>query len=102
MLRKSDSKSNVIINSQLSTINSEERDLARLLLYFPEIVAEAADLYAPNILCTYLFTLAQAFNLFYQKCPILENPYRLKLTNAVAQVLKKGLYLLGIETVERM
>ena len=102
VLRKSDSKSNVIINSQLSTINSEERDLARLLLYFPEIVAEAASLYAPNILCTYLFTLAQAFNLFYQKCPILENPYRLKLTNAVAQVLKKGLYLLGIQTVERM
>ena len=81
---------------------AEEAALARLLLYFPEIVVEAADLYAPNILCTYLFMLAQAFNLFYQKCPILEHPYRLKLTDVTAQVLKKGLYLLGIQTVERM
>lgn len=81
---------------------AEEVALARLLLYFPEIVVEAADLYAPNILCTYLFMLAQAFNLFYQKCPILEHPYRLKLTETTAEVLKKGLYLLGIQTVERM
>jgi len=84
------------------TLTAEEVSLARLLLYFPEIVAEAADYYAPNILCTYLFTLAQALNLFYQNCPILDNPYRLKLTEATAQVLKKGLYLLGIQTVERM
>ncbi len=87
---------------QASSLTPEERSLARLLLYFPEIVEEAAQLYAPNILCTYLFTLAQAFNLFYQKCPILEQPYRLQLTDATARVLKKGLYLLGIQTVERM
>lgn len=87
---------------QASSLTPEERVLTRLLLYFPEIVAEAADLYAPNILCTYLFALGQAFNLFYQKCPILEHPYRLKLTETTARVLKKGLYLLGIQTVERM
>ena len=100
VLRKAGTGDESIQENQKLT--SEERALARFLLYFLEIVAEAAEIYAPNILCTYLFTLAQAFNLFYQKCPILENPYRLKLTEATAQVLKRGLYLLGIQTVERM
>jgi arginyl-tRNA synthetase len=84
------------------TIADEEHALARILLYYPEVVEEAARLYAPNILCTYLFTLAQAFNLFYQNCPILESSYRLKLTEVAARVLDKGLNLLGIATVERM
>lgn len=88
--------------SSLSHLSDIECSVLRELLYFPEIVEEAAQNYAPNILCTYLFTLAQAFNLFYQKCPILEHPYRLQLTDATARVLKKGLYLLGIQTVERM
>jgi len=89
-------------SNEQKTVTKEEKSLARLLLYFPEIVEEAARLYAPNNICTYLFTLAQAFNVFYQNCPILDNPYRLKLTMASARVLKQGLYILGIETVERM
>ena len=99
VLRKASGQSK---NNQGLALNSEERSLARHLLYFPEIVEEAAELYAPNILCTYLFTLAQTFNLFYQKHQILGNGFRLKLTGYVATILKKGLYLLGIGTVEKM
>lgn len=87
---------------QGQALNPEEKNLARLILFFPEMVAAAAGELSPNVICTYLFQLAQTFNTFYQKHPILEQPHRLSLTSATAQVLKNGLYLLGIETVERM
>lgn len=89
-------------DTEVTKRSPEELALARLLLYFPDIVSEAAHLYAPNILCTYLFQLAQAFNLFYQTCPIVGNSYRLKLTQVTAQTLQHGLSILGIQTVERM
>lgn len=88
-------------------LKAEERLVSRTLLYFPEIVKEAADKYAPNILCTYLFTLAQVFNQFYATCPILEakpkeSGFRLALVEATAKVLSQGLHLLGIPTIEKM
>ena len=85
-----------------SNLNPEERSVARLLLYFPDIVSQAAENLAPSDLATYLFGLAGAFNLFYQKHLILESDSRLALTAATAQVLANGLHLLGIATVERM
>lgn len=88
-----------------ANLNAEEHFLARLVSYFPEVVADATRNLAPNTVCTYLFRLAQAYNLFYQKHTILGVPEaskRLVLTAATAQVLKNGLHLLGIETVERM
>jgi arginyl-tRNA synthetase len=85
----------------------EERNVLRLLSRFPEIVEEAAVRYSPNILCTYLFELAQAFNLFYQKFPILkseeaERDFRLELTGRTGETLKKGLNLLGIQAPQSM
>lgn len=56
----------------LWSLNAEERGICRLVLYFPEVVAEAARALAPNKLCEYLIALASAFNLFYAKHPILE------------------------------
>ena len=59
--------------SRTMTLNPEERALARLLIQFPDVVADAADTLSPSVLCTYLFTLAQSFNLFYAKHSILGN-----------------------------
>ena len=86
----------------------EELDLAKLLSRFPEVVVAAAESYAPSIVCSYLFDLAQCFNLFYEKVPVLptENEVvkvgRLALTAATAQVIKNGLSLLGISAPEKM
>lgn len=85
----------------------EERDIMRLLIRFTDIVEEAAARYSPNLLASYLFDLAQAYNLFYQKCPILKAEeekmhLRLLLTQASGEIIKNGLYLLGIEAPERM
>jgi arginyl-tRNA synthetase len=88
-------------------LENAERELLRLLARFPEMVQDAAERLAPNLLCTYLFDLAQNFNLFYQKCPILKaegesREFRLHITQATGEVLKKGLSLLGIKTPEKM
>lgn len=83
-------------------LNTEERMLARHIGFFPEIVEETARTLSPNMLCTYLFRLAALCNTMYQAHVIAGNERRVALTAAAAQTLHNGLYLLGIETVERM
>ncbi len=88
-------------------LNMEESDVLRTLYHFPEIVGKAAANFAPNLITNYLYDLAQKFNLFYQKQPILKTEgqtrnLRLMLTLTTANVLKNGLYLLGIKTVDKM
>ncbi len=90
-----------------SSLTDEERAVVRLLSVFSEVVYDAAIAFAPNVLCTYLFTLAQAYNSFYQACPILkaneqEKAFRVALTKRTGDVLKEGLSLLGIQAPEKM
>ena len=61
----------------------------------------------PNLLCNYLYELADAFMKFYENCPVLraDEPVRssrLQLARLTARTIGTGLGLLGIETVERM
>lgn len=98
----------------VGNINSEEMNLLRAIGRFEEVVWEASKNLAPSLICTYLYDLATKFNLFYQKHSILgksdqkeiisdeKKGFRLGLTEATALILKRGLNLLGIETVERM
>lgn len=93
------------LNFQFLNVSSEEVTLLRTIYKFPEAVQDAAEEFGPNLLCNFLFDLCQKFNLFYDKQRILgsENEeFRLLLTAAVGQVLKKGLRLLGIESLEKM
>ncbi len=80
--------------------------LDRLLYRFHEIVERAGREYAPHFIATYLIELAGAFNGWYAKERILnsgdETEYRLALTQAFAQVMKNGLWLLGIAAPEKM
>ncbi len=97
----------LIANSVVKEKNREEENLLRTLYQYPEVVEKAAINFSPNYIASFLFDLAQKYNLFYQKHPILKaekdrKNFRLLLTKATGQVIKNGLYLLGIETVERM
>jgi len=62
----------------------------------------------PHRLCTYLYGLASLFHGFYEQCPVMnaadENVKRsrLALCKLVAETLKLGLSLLGIEVMDRM
>lgn len=93
------------VNLNTGTLEQEERELLRQLEYFELVAEKAVKEFSPNDLTSYLITLAKAYNNFYQKYPIIKSekaPLRLALTKKVGETLKLGLYLLGIEAVERM
>ncbi len=84
-----------------------ELALAKRLLNFGLVIEAVADEYRPNFLCNYLYELAGDFTTFYENCPVLksaaaERKTRLALCDLTGRVLKQGLELLGIETVEQM
>lgn len=86
-------------------LNREEHLLLRQLVRFPLILEESAQKYAPHLLCTYLFTLAQTFSTFYEKHRVIgaeKESTRLALVAATGTVIKNGLALLGIKTVTSM
>lgn len=91
----------------VSATNHDELNLLRKLYQFPEIVLKSAEQFSPNFIATYLYELSSQFNLFYQKNPILKSEkdikeLRLLITMATGRIIKKGLELLGIKTVEKM
>lgn len=88
-------------------IEAAELELLRKFNQFPEVVLKAAGTYSPNLIANYLYELSSLYNVFYQKSPILKarggtKILRLAITQATANVIKKGLDLLGIKTVEKM
>lgn len=92
-------------------MNIEEERVVKMLYKFGEVVDESASRLAPNLLCNYLYELAQRFNAFYNAHSILGSReqsdtgtknFRINLAMATGQILKNGLGLLGIEAPERM
>lgn len=88
-------------------IEPAEKNLLWQVDNFSTVAEEAALQKDPSKIAHYLLSLAQSFNTFYNQCPILKaDPkvmnFRLNLIKAVEKVITKGLYLLGIETVEEM
>lgn len=85
-----------------------ERELAVALLRFPRTVVKSYETYRPNIIADYLFDTAKLFNNFYNSKSILKETdkkvmdARILLAQKTASILKQGLNLLGIETVDRM
>jgi arginyl-tRNA synthetase len=81
--------------------------LVKKLNQFGEVLPTVLDDYRPNILCNYLFELANTYHGFYEACPVLkaEEPVRssrLILSEVTARVLERGLSLLGIGVPQRM
>ncbi|MEK7581384.1 MAG: arginine--tRNA ligase [Patescibacteria group bacterium] len=91
----------------LENLEPEESALLRTLGHFEEVVLDAAESFAPSALANFLYEAAQKYNSLYNNLPILkagekERGRRLFLTRATADVLKKGLSLLGIAAPEKM
>ena len=90
-------------------VNSpEERALVLQLLALPEKMTAAETNRAPNILCEYVFELAQEFSRFYSEHHILSETEedvrasRIGLCEATLATLTKVLDILGIEVPARM
>ena len=84
-----------------------EFDLAKHILRFPETLQAVADDDKPNWLTAYLYDLAGKFSVFYDNCPVLQSDEptrssRLSLCRLTADVMKRGLNLLGIDVIEQM
>ncbi|HEX3431986.1 MAG TPA: arginine--tRNA ligase [Rhizomicrobium sp.] len=106
ILRKADDEGFIRANPQIRS--SEERRLLLLLLGLPDAMAVAEIRRAPNVLCDYVFSLAQEFSRFYTAHHILSETdenlraARLGLCELTLRVLVKILDLLGIEVPRRM
>ena len=87
--------------------DDESYGVVTMLSRFEDVVADAADKYEPSVIARYLIDLAQKYNRFYIANRILTDDVelsraRLALTRAVADTIKRGLYLLLTEAPERM
>ena len=109
IFRKADIAQSEIRNSQseISFTEPAEFALVKKLAQFGEVLPSILDDYRPNLLCNYLYELADAYHSFYEACPVLKaaepaRSSRLALSDTTARVLAKGLDLLGIGVPERM
>ena len=105
--RAKEQKKDVKEDAIIKFTDKTERTLAHHLTQFPGVILKAADSCRPNLIADYLFELSKKFNSFYNACPILNQEdevlySRLLLVERTAAVLKEGLNLLGIDTLERM
>lgn len=98
-----------------TNLSIDERNILRNLYTYYDIVQLAAQEYAPHYIATYLHELAQLFNAYYAHTQIVTDDavlesgglseqvtFKLALVTSVSLVIKHGLQLLGIQTVQKM
>ena len=88
--------------------DDEANDVLMLISRFPEVVRKAMDSNEPSLITRHTTSLAQAYNKYYFEHRIMEEgdaegtAARVNLTAAVKDVIKTGLWLIGMEAPERM
>ena len=93
---------------RLVTLEPAEREVIGVLNAYPQRLQDAAREYSPAIVANYAYELAKSYNQFYQSISIFNETdlarmrLRLALSQAVADVLKKAMRVLGIAVPERM
>ena len=95
-------------NADAVTPNEKEVSLIQRLTDFPSLVEEAGRTYSPALIANYAYDLVKEYNQFYHDFSILreENAdvraFRLNLSRTVGDIIKRAMWLLGIEVPERM
>ncbi len=90
------------------TLGEKEKELIKQITLFPEIIENSAKTYSPALIANYVYDLVKEYNSFYQSTPILatenktDKTFRVQLSKKVADTIKAGFSLLGIEMPERM
>ena len=85
-----------------------EKDLCLQLFRFNEVIQLARENCRPNLIADYIYQLSSLFASFYNQASILRaktneiRDSRMALALLTGRVLKKGLNMLGIETLDRM
>ncbi len=90
-------------------VEPQEKALALKLLQLENVIDSVISECTPNLLCNYLYELASLYMSFYEACPILKDDIsdevkqsRLALCQVIANTLKQGLDILGIDVMDRM
>ncbi len=88
-------------------VESEEMEVIKELVRFPELVRNAALTYQPHLIPIYLEDLAAVFHGYYSSHRVISDnseitSARLALGRAVQLVLAEGLALLGVTAPEKM
>jgi len=104
ILRKAEEEK---IKPSFKIIPQEITQLEKKISYFNEVVLLASQKYEPHYVLTYLTELVSEFNNYYTKNKIVEksdkySPYKIALTKAFGIVMKNGMWMLGIKTLDRM
>lgn len=108
VLRKADEAG--MRGADFSAVVPGEREvtLIRRLADFPSVVREAGRSYSPALIANYIYDLVKEYNQFYHDCSILKEDdaatrsMRLELSAVTADVIRRGMGLLGIKVPERM
>ncbi len=97
------------ISNEDLDINKENEisNLEKMLYRFDENVQKSEKDYSPHHLANYLYELSKEFNSFYNSTKILDQKnnnfnYNFILMSVFMKIMKKGLKLLAIESVEKM
>lgn len=86
----------------------QELELIKTISSFPEIIQQSGNELSPAILANYLFSLVKSYNSFYQSCPIVKEEnenkaeFRLHISTLTANIIRRGMFILGIKVPERM
>lgn len=89
-------------------LHEKEKELIKQMMFFPEIIQQAAESHSPALIANYTYDLVKAFNSFYQNVTILgtlneaEKKFRVELSKVVGNIIKLAFGLLGIQVPERM
>lgn len=89
-------------------LSETEANLIQYLSSFPNVVKQAGQEYSPALIANYVYELVKQYNSFYHDFSILKESdeairgFRLLLSQKIAEVIKSGMALLGIEVPERM
>lgn len=108
VLKKAGKRRSVAVTPKfLETISQQDMIVLRTLMRYPEWLRRAAEDNGPHLLAAYLYELANQINTFYHSAPVLKaettlRNFRLSLVGIAAEVIKQGLNILGIDTVEQM
>lgn len=94
-----------VANTSIGLQHESEIQLGLHLAQFHESLDSFAEDLLPHRLCEYLYILADKYNAFFRDCRVIGSPEqnaRLALCDLAAAVLKQGMTLLGLRTVEQM
>ncbi|MEX1377659.1 MAG: arginine--tRNA ligase [Eubacteriales bacterium] len=104
-------KSDVLLDgdADYSTLDNQDANkVITLLRDFPEVVQNAAEKYEPSLITRHVIEIAKAFNKYYFEHRIIDEDgdekvrARLILSKCTKQVIKTGLYLIGVKAPDKM